>query len=70
MTGTQQPSNLFTRWTKAVIGAVRHLNDELTASGEAMARSNRFPPPRPQADLAEAKSVQPASAAGKVLTGV
>jgi hypothetical protein len=69
MTATQQPGNPLTRWTKTVIVAVRHLNDELTAAGEAIARSNRFPQPRPQADPAEAKHAHPASA-GKALTGV
>jgi hypothetical protein len=34
-----------------------------------MARSNRFPQPRPQADLAQAKQAHPASAA-KVLATV
>ncbi len=69
MTATQQPGNPLTRWTKTVISAVRHLNDELTAAGEAMARSNRFPQPRAQADPAQATKAHPASA-GKVLTGV
>jgi len=69
MTATQQPGNPLTRWTKAVIGAARGLHDDLVAAHEAQARLNRFPQPRPQADLAEAKRVHPASA-GKVLTGV
>jgi hypothetical protein len=69
MTTTQQTGNPATRWAKAVIGAVRKLNDELLGAGEATARSNRFPQPRPQADLAPAKQLHPASA-GKVLTGV
>jgi hypothetical protein len=69
MTAIQQPGNPLTRWTKIVIGALRHLNDELLAAGEAMHRSNRFPQPRPQANLAEAKRIHPASA-GKVPTGV
>jgi hypothetical protein len=69
MTATQQPGNPVTRWAKTVIGAVRHLNDELAGAGEAMARSNRFPQPRPQADLAQAKQAHPASG-GKVLAGV
>jgi hypothetical protein len=69
MTTTQQTGNPVTRWAKAVIGTVRKLNAELTGAGEAMARSNRFPQPRPQADLAQAKQLHPASS-GKVLTGV
>jgi hypothetical protein len=69
MTATQQPGNPVTRWAKTVIGAVRHLNDELAGAGEAMARSNRFPQPRPQADLAQAKQAHPASGA-RVLTTV
>jgi len=69
MTTTQQPGHPITRWAKAVIGTVRKLNDELLGAGEAMTRSNRFPQPRPQADLAQAKQLHPASS-GKVLTGV
>ena len=52
-----------------MIRAFRNLNDELLGAGEAMARSNRFPQPRPPADLAQARQVHPA-ASGKVLTGV
>ena len=62
MTATQQPGNPLTWWAKTVIGAVRHLNHELLAAGKAMERSNRFPQPRPQADLAEAKRVHPDTA--------
>jgi hypothetical protein len=69
MTATQHSANPFTRWTKTVIGAVRHVNDQLLASGEAMARTNRFPPPSPQRDLAQAKQAHPASS-GKVPAGV
>ena len=69
MTATQKPGNPVTRFAKTVIGIVRNLNAELTAAGEAMARTNRFPQPRPQADLAQAKQLHPASS-GKVLTGV
>jgi len=29
MTTTQQPGNRFTRWTKTVFGAARHLNKVL-----------------------------------------
>jgi hypothetical protein len=67
MTATQQQGNPVTRFAKTVIGIVRTLNSELTAAGEAMARSNRFPQPRPQADLAQAEQAHPA---GNVLTGV
>jgi hypothetical protein len=52
---------------KSVIGTFRNINGELTGAGEAMARTNRFPQPRPQADLAQAKQAHPA---GKVLAGV
>jgi hypothetical protein len=45
----------------------RTLNSELTAAGEAMARSNRFPQPGPQANLAQATQAHPA---GKVPAGV
>jgi len=69
MTATQQQGNPFSRFTKTVISAVRHLNGELTGAGEAMARTNRFPQPRPQADPAQVKDVQPVSTS-KVLTGV
>jgi len=69
MTATQQAGNPVTRWAKTVIRSVRNLNGELTGAGEAMARSNRFPQPRPPADLAQARQVHPA-ASGKVLTGV
>jgi hypothetical protein len=68
-TTTTQPRYPFTRWIDAPLAAVRHLNAGLTGAGEAIARSNRFPQPQPQADLAEAKRVHPASA-GKVLAGV
>ena len=67
MTATQQQGNPVTRFAKTVIGVFRTLNSELTAAGEAMARSNRFPQPRPQADLAQAKLAHPA---GMVLAGL
>ena len=63
MNATQQQGNPVTRFAKTVIGMFRTLNSELTAAGEAMARSNRFPQPGPQADLARAKQAHPA---GKV----
>jgi len=69
MTTTQQPGHPMTRWAKTVIRTFRNLNDELLGAGEAMARSNRFPPPCPQADLAQAKQVHPVTA-DKVATGV
>ena len=47
MTTTQKPGNPVTRFAKTVIRSVRKLNAELTAAGEAMARTNRFPQPRP-----------------------
>jgi len=69
MTATAQPRRPLTQWTTAPFRALRYLNEELLGAGEAMARSNRSPQPRPQADPAQAKHVQPASA-GKVLTKV
>jgi hypothetical protein len=67
MTATQQPGNPVTRFAKTVIGVFRTLNSELTGAGEAMARSNRFPQPSPQAGLEQAKEAHPA---GKVLSTV
>jgi hypothetical protein len=69
MTTTQQQGHPITRWAKTVIRTFRNLNDELLGAGEAMARSNRFPQPRPQADLAQARQVHPATA-DEVATGV
>ena len=66
MTATQQQGNPVTRFAKTMIGMFRTLNSELTAAGEAMARSNRFPQPRPKANLAQAKQAHPA---GKVPAG-
>ena len=60
MTMTQKPGNPVTRFAKTVIRSVRKLNAELTAAGEAMARSNRFPQPRTQANPVEAEHAQPA----------
>ena len=57
---TAQPRHLLIRWAAAPFRALRHLNQELLGAGEAMARSNRFPQPRPQAGPAEAKHAQPA----------
>ena len=67
MTATQQPRNPLSRFAKSVIRFVRNLNGELTGAGEAIARTNRFPQPSPQAGLAQAKQAHPA---GKVLAGV
>jgi len=67
MTATQQQGNPVTRFVKTVIGIVRNVSAELTGAGEAMARTNRFPQPRPQAGVAQAEQAHPA---GKVLTGV
>ena len=67
MMKTQQPGSPVTRWAKTVIGVVRDVNGELTGAGEALARSNRFPQPRPRAGLAQAKQAHPA---GKALAGV
>jgi hypothetical protein len=69
MTATTQPRRPLTRWATAPVRALRYLNQELLGAGEAMARSNRFPQPRPQADPAQAEHAHPASA-GKVLTQV
>jgi hypothetical protein len=66
---TTQPRRSFTRRLTAPFRAFRHLNQELTGAGAAMARSNRFPQPRPQADPAQARQADPASS-GKALAGV
>ena len=63
----QQPRSPLSRFAKAMVGVFRNLNGELLGAGEAMARSNRFPQPRPQATLAQAKQAHPA---GKALVGV
>jgi hypothetical protein len=58
-TTTTQPRYPFTRWIDAPLAAIRHLNEELTGTGAAIAGSNRFPQHRPQscaqADWAVAK---------------
>ena len=59
---TRQPRRPLIRWATAPFRALRHLNQELLGMGEAMARSNRFPQPRPQAGPAEATHAQPAPA--------
>jgi hypothetical protein len=68
MTITQPPRS-FTRRLTAPFRAFRHLNWDPTGIGEALSPSGRFPRPRPQADLAEAKRIHPASA-GKAQVGV
>jgi hypothetical protein len=69
MTATAQPHPPLTRWATAPIRALRYLNKELFAAGDAIARSNRFPQPRPQAALAAAKRAHPATVS-KLLAGV
>jgi hypothetical protein len=69
MTATARPHRPLIRWATAPFRALRYLNEELLGAGEAMASSNRFPQPRPQADPAQAKHARPASAS-KVLTRV
>jgi hypothetical protein len=69
MTATAQPRRPLTRWATAPIRALRYLNQELLGAGEAIARANRFPQPRPQAHPATATHARPASAS-KVLTEV
>jgi hypothetical protein len=66
MTATAQPRRPLVRWATAPIRALRYLNQELLGAGEAMARSNRFPQPRPQASPAEATQ----AATGNMLTKV
>jgi hypothetical protein len=61
MTATQQQGNPVTRFAKTVIRSVRNINGELTGAGEAMARSNRFPQPSPQAGPEQAKQAHPAA---------
>ena len=46
---------------------LRRLNWDPTGLGEAVSGSSRFPRPRPQADLAQARQAHPA---GKVPAGV
>jgi hypothetical protein len=45
---TTQTRRPITHWLTSPIRAFRHLNEELTGAGEALACSNRFPQPRPQ----------------------
>jgi hypothetical protein len=39
---TTQPRRRYARWLTAPFRAVRHLNEELTGAGGAIAGSNRF----------------------------
>lgn len=57
---TGQPRRSPIRWATAPFRALRYLNQELLGAGEAMARSNRFPQPRPQAGPVEAAHAEPA----------
>ena len=57
---TPQPRHPLIRWATAPFRALRYLNQELLGAGEAIARSNRFPQPRPQAGPVEAKHAQSA----------
>jgi hypothetical protein len=66
---TTQPRRSFTRQLTTPFRAFRHLNWDPTGLGEAISRPSRFRQPRPQADLAEAKRVHPASG-GKIPVGV
>jgi hypothetical protein len=66
---TTQPRRLFTRRLTAPFRAFGHLNWDPAGLGEAISPSSRVLQPRPQADLAEAKRVHPASAS-KVPAGV
>jgi hypothetical protein len=68
MTSTQTRRPV-TRWLATPIRALRHLNEELTGAGGAIAGSNRFPQPGPRAGLDEAPPARPAPAA-QVLMGV
>ena len=66
MTATSQPRQSLIR---RAIHALRHLNNELLAAGEAIARPVGAPQARPQADPEQITSGHAASA-DKVLTGV
>ena len=70
---TRRPRHPVIRWAMTaasrMISTLRVLNDELLASGEAMARSARAPQPRPQTQTAQTTPAHPATA-GKVATGV
>ena len=65
---TTQPRRSFTRRLTAPFRGFRHLNWDPTGLGEAISPSSRFPRPRSQADLADAKRVHPASV-GKAPVG-
>jgi hypothetical protein len=57
---TAQKRHPLIRWATAPFRAFRYLNQELLGAGEAMARANRFPQPRPQAGPVETTHAQPA----------
>jgi hypothetical protein len=57
---TAQPRRPLIRWASPPFRALRHLNQELLGAGEAMARSNRFPQPRPQAGPVDVTHAQAA----------
>jgi hypothetical protein len=65
---TGQPRRPLIRWATAPFRAFRYLNQELLSAGEVMARSNRFPQPRPQAGPVQATHAQSAPVS-KVPTG-
>jgi hypothetical protein len=62
---TDQLRRPLIRRATAPFRAVRSLHQELLGAGEAIARSNRFPQPRPAAGPVAATHAQPAPA-GKV----
>jgi hypothetical protein len=57
---TAQPRRPLIQWVTAPFRTLRFLNQELLGAGEAIARSNRFPQPRPQAGPVEATHAQQA----------
>ena len=69
-TTTTQPRHTTARWLTAPFRAIRHLNEELTGAGAAIAGSNRFPQPGPLACRAEVGRVDPAYAAKGMLITV
>jgi hypothetical protein len=66
---TTQPRRSLTRRLTSPFRAFRHLNWDPTGLGEATSPFSRVQQPGPQADLAEAKRIHPASV-GKVPAGV
>jgi hypothetical protein len=57
---TGRPRSPLILWASAPFRALRYLNQQSLAAGEAIARSNRFPQPRPQVGPVRAKHAQPA----------